>query len=116
MLAKESGESNQKFAAKIAAETESLARIVTEFLEFARPHGMSRQIVDLRPVLEDCAQEAGVGPQLSGTPHMRGSGDSVLVRQDISNLLRNSADTARNGARVKVSLSGSLRGDKLQAS
>src|SRR5258708_3326439 len=32
MLAQESGESNQQFAAKIASETESLARIVTEFL------------------------------------------------------------------------------------
>ena len=116
MLAKESGESNQKFAAKIAAETESLARIVTEFLEFARPHGMSRQIVDLRPVLEDCAQEAGVDLQLSGTPHMRVSGDSVLLRQAISNLLRNSAEAARNGARVKVAVSGSLREDKLQVS
>ncbi len=105
MLAKESGESNQKFA-----------RIVTEFLEFARPHGMSRQIVDLRPVLEDCAQEAGVDLQLSGTPHMRVSGDSVLLRQAISNLLRNSAEAARNGARVKVAVSGSLREDKLQVS
>jgi len=116
MLAQESGESNQQFAAKIAAETESLARIVTEFLEFARPHGMSRQIVDLRPVLEDCAQEAGVDLQLSGTPNMCVSGDSVMLRQAISNLLRNSAEAAGNGTRVKVAVSGSLQKDKLQVS
>jgi signal transduction histidine kinase len=116
MLAQESGESNQQFAAKIASETESLARIVTEFLEFARPHGMSRQIVDLRPVLEDCAHEAGVDLQLSDTPNMCVSGDSVMLRQAISNLLRNSAEAARNGTRVKVAVSGSLQKDKLQVS
>ncbi len=116
MLAQESGESNQQFAAKIASETESLARIVTEFLEFARPHGMSRQIVDLRTVLEDCAQEAGVDLQMSGTPNMCVSGDSVMLRQAISNLLRNSAEAARNGTRVKVAVSGSLQKDKLQVS
>src|SRR5258708_28385007 len=47
---------------------------------------------------------------------MRVSGDSVLLRQAISNLLRNSAEAARNGARVKVAVSGSLREDKLQVS
>src|SRR5258708_12639082 len=47
---------------------------------------------------------------------MRVSGDLVLLRQAISNLLRNSAEAARNGARVKVAVSGSLREDKLQVS
>jgi signal transduction histidine kinase len=114
MLAKESGGSNQQFAAKIADETESLSRIVTEFLEFARPHGMSRQTVDLRALLDDCSQETNVDLQLSDTPNMRVSGDSVLLRQAISNLLRNSAEAARNGTRVKVAVTGAVKDDKLQ--
>jgi signal transduction histidine kinase len=117
MLVQEAAsETGREFAGKIAAETESLSRIVTEFLEFARPHGMARQTVNLNAVLEDCAQETGVDLQLPADPVMEVTGDAVLLRQALSNLLRNSAEAGRNGARVKVSVHGSVDADKLQVS
>ncbi len=117
MLVQESAtETGRGFAGKIAAETESLSRIVTEFLEFARPHGMARQKVNLNAVLEDCARETGVDLQLPAAPIMEVTGDAVLLRQALSNLLRNSAEAGRNGARVKVSVHGSIEADKLQVS
>ncbi len=117
MLVQEAAsETGREFAGKIATETESLSRIVTEFLEFARPHGMARQTVNLNAVLEDCAQETGVDLQLPAEPVMEVTGDAVLLRQALSNLLRNSAEAGRNGARVKVLVHGSVEADKLQMS
>ncbi len=117
MLVQEAAsETARGFAGKIASETESLSRIVTEFLEFARPHGMARQTVNLKAVLEDCAQETGVDLQLTAAPALEVSGDAVLLRQAISNLLRNSAEASRNGSPVKVSVRGSVEAGKLQVS
>jgi signal transduction histidine kinase len=117
MLVQEAAsDTGREFAGKIASETESLSRIVTEFLEFARPHGMARQTVNLNAVLEDCAQETGVDLQLPKAPVLEVSGDAVLLRQAISNLLRNSAEASRNGSPVKVSVRGSVEADKLQIS
>jgi nitrogen fixation/metabolism regulation signal transduction histidine kinase len=117
MLVQEAAsDTGREFAGKIALETESLSRIVTEFLEFARPHGMARQTVNLNAILEDCAQETGVDLQLPPAPVMDVTGDAVLLRQAISNLLRNSAEASRNGSPVKVSVRGSVEADKLQVS
>ncbi|HWX54247.1 MAG TPA: ATP-binding protein [Verrucomicrobiae bacterium] len=111
-----SGEDTQTFAAKIASETQSLARIVTQFLDFARPHAMARQTVNLNAVLQDCAREAGVDLQLPDAPLTDIHGDSVLLRQAFANLLRNSAEAGRNGSPVTVAVSGSRLADKLQLS
>jgi PAS domain S-box-containing protein len=53
-------ETSQQFARKIAAETSSLTRIVSDFLNFARPQDIQAETVELRPLLQDCARECGV--------------------------------------------------------
>lgn len=111
-----SAESGGGFAAKIAQETEALARIVTEFLDFARPHSVVRQAVDLHAILRECAQDSGIHLQISDTLPLQVAGDSVLLRQAISNLLRNSAEAAANGRPVQVSVGGRLEAGKLQLS
>jgi two-component system, NtrC family, sensor histidine kinase AtoS len=101
----------RQFAEKIAAATNNLARIVTEFLNFARPQEADvagstappPQAVDVRSIIEECAREYNLELQFSGfeQPHTI-KGDRTLLRQLFSNLLRNSAEAAQNGQRTKV--------------
>jgi nitrogen fixation/metabolism regulation signal transduction histidine kinase len=95
------------FAARIEAETSSLARIVTDFLAFARPQAMRNEDLEVRPVLEQCARESGVELDLEKMPpDFTLTGDATALRQAFSNLLRNSAEAARDGCPVRVSVEG----------
>jgi signal transduction histidine kinase len=86
----------QEFAAKMQTETQSLARIVTEFLNFARPQGFAREAILLKPLLEDCARECNVELEArSLAPEVSLQGDPVALRQAFSNLFRNSAEAAQ---------------------
>lgn len=97
----------QQFAGKIAAETGSLTRIVTDFLKFARPLELGREPVDLRATIEDCARECGAEVKIGGLPEgFSMVGDPTALRQAFSNLLRNSAEASPNGARPVVEVSG----------
>jgi signal transduction histidine kinase len=105
----------QQFAGKIVAETASLTRIVTDFLNFARPQGLEAETVDLRPLIEDCARECGVALQLDGFPAgLSLRGDATALRQAFSNLLRNSAEAGRNGAPVNVQVSAEVDGHTIR--
>jgi signal transduction histidine kinase len=112
MLQKETDAStSNQFAGKIAGETASLARIVNDFLNFARPQGMEREPLDLRRMLEDCAEEARVELSAEGCPaEIPVLGDPTALRQAFSNLLRNSAEAARPGEVAKVTLSAKSDG------
>lgn len=93
----------REFASKIADETTSLARIVNDFLQFAKPEGLQRSQVDLRAILLDCAQESGVELDEAGLPmELKVEGDATALRQAFSNLLRNSAEAVEAGTRSKV--------------
>ena len=96
MLAQETEPETREFAQKIAIETNNLTRIVTDFLNFARPRGMQREPVDLISMLEDCAKENGIASNIAGGPaHVMG--DATALRQVFSNLMRNSKEAARPG-------------------
>jgi signal transduction histidine kinase len=93
----------QQFAGKIVDETGNLTRVVTDFLAFARPQELVSQAVDLRPMLEECARESAVDLDLAGVPSgFSLAGDPTALRQAFSNLLRNSAEAARDGVPVRV--------------
>ncbi len=93
----------QQFAGKIVDETGSLTRIVTDFLAFARPQELLPQDVNLHQTLEDCGREAAIELDLAGVPYgFSLCGDPTLLRQAFSNLLRNSAEAARDGVPAKV--------------
>lgn len=103
MLQSEQGDTVRDFAGKIASETSSLTRIVTDFLNFARPQEVDFEAVQLRPLLEDCARECGVSLDLAGVADdFELCGDRTALRQAFSNLLRNSAEAAPQGAHVAV--------------
>jgi signal transduction histidine kinase len=107
----------QQFAGKITAATQSLTRIVTEFLNFARPQAAdvngatvpADETIDVRSTLEECAREYNLDVRFSGFEEARTvRGDRTLLRQLFSNLLRNSAEAARNGQSTKVEISAEL--------
>ena len=96
------------FAAKIADETASLTRVVTDFLNFARPQSAENSLSEptlLRALIDECAQNCAVELDLSGClPTVMIEGDATAWRQAFSNLLRNSAEAARPGVPAQVSV------------
>ena len=108
-------ETSQQFARKIAAETSSLTRIVTDFLNFARPQDLQAETVELRPLLEDCARQCGIALRFGAfPPGLQLNGDPTALRQAFANLLRNSAEAARDGQPAEVAISAESAGEALR--
>jgi signal transduction histidine kinase len=104
-----------EFAAKIASETGSLSRIVTEFLNFAKPQGLAREEVELRPMIEDCAEEARVRLTFGAFPASATvKGDPVALRQAFSNLLRNSAEAMNAGEEARLEVAATADSKNLR--
>ena len=88
----------------IRAETESLSQVVTNFLNFAKPAQLTLTHVDLRGICERAAAEIRPDARgLGGDVDVRGEfgvvdGDEVLLRQALSNLLRNALEACADGA------------------
>ncbi len=96
----------RQFAGKIVDETANLTRIVTDFLAFARPQELASQAVNLRQTLQECGRETAVDLDLAAFPDAVSiSGDPTALRQVFSNLLRNSAEAARDGVPIRVTVS-----------
>ena len=103
MLAGATDPETREFAQKIALETGNLTRIVTDFLNFARPRGMQRESLDLRAMLEDCARENGVALTMENVPApCTVVADPTALRQVFSNLMRNSKEAERPGTAVAI--------------
>ncbi len=104
-----------QFAAKITAETESLARIVGDFLNFARPQTLATEPVDIPELLQRSAEECGVDLHLQSLPPELCTeilGDQTALQRCFANLLRNSAQAGRNGAPVRVEVEGTIDGSR----
>jgi signal transduction histidine kinase len=82
----------------IRQETESLGQIVTNFLNFARPAQLTLTDVDLRALVDRAADDFRADVETrGGAVTVRGDfaridGDEVMLRQAVSNLLRNSVE------------------------
>jgi signal transduction histidine kinase len=79
-------------------EVRLLARLVTDFLNFARPQHLNLSPVDLLSMVEDSARElraqlgeAGIDLRIEGD-FAEIVGDDTLLRRAFSNLLRNAAE------------------------
>jgi PAS domain S-box-containing protein len=103
MLAAETDPETREFAQKIALETNNLTRIVTDFLNFARPQGMQREPLDIIAMLQDCARENGLTLDLGDSPaECMVVADATALRQVFSNLMRNSKEAAPPATEVVV--------------
>jgi signal transduction histidine kinase len=101
---------SSEFATRIAGETANLSRIVSDFLNFARPQGSAREPVDVLALIQDCAAESHVAltTNASGTD-FTALGDPTALRQAFSNLLRNTAEAAqakKSAPSVQLDLTG----------
>jgi len=82
----------------IRAETEAMREVVTNFLNFARPTQLTVSPVDLRVVADRAADDLRADARaLGGDIVVSGAfatieGDDVLLRQALSNLLRNAIE------------------------
>ena len=105
----------QSFAGKIVDETQSLTRIVTDFLNFAKPRRLEDEALHPRVLLEDCGQECAVELDVSAVPaELELIGDATAMRQAFSNLLRNSAEAARDGSRTRVKVNAEVADDAVR--
>jgi signal transduction histidine kinase len=88
----------------IRAETESMREVVTNFLNFARPTQLNFSHVDLRAVAERAADDLRADARaLGGDISVKGEfatidGDDVLLRQALSNLLRNAIEACASAS------------------
>jgi PAS domain S-box-containing protein len=88
----------EPLADAVVAESHSLARVVSEFLQFARPEPLHLESVDLKALLDGLieelasrAAEAGVALALTGEA-VRVDGDEPLLRKAFSNLVVNAIE------------------------
>lgn len=104
----------REFAAKITAETVELSRIVTDFLNFARPKALNRQPLRLSELLRAAASGTGVDLDCSQVPAACTIvADETALKQSFANLFRNSAQAARNGRPVHVKVAARSSGHQV---
>lgn len=90
----------QPYVEGIRQETEALGRVVTNFLNFARPEQVAFSRVDMgalvRRTAEEIRHELPAGTTVETTGEFADiHGDEVLLRQAFSNLLRNAAEACQ---------------------
>ena len=81
----------------IRQETDTLGRVVTNFLGFARPESITLAPLDLRSVIDRAAEDLRVELPAPLTLTVAGDfghvpGDEILLRQTFANLIRNAAE------------------------
>jgi len=89
----------------IRQETEALGKVVTNFLNFARPEQVSLARVALGPLarraVEELRRELPAGTTLETAGEFGEiAGDEVLLRQGFSNLVRNAAEACQGAGVV----------------
>lgn len=114
MIRSEAGESELgQHAQKILTEARALARVMADFLNYAKPVKLEPQVVPLRELLEAAASEIQpTAPEakfsLDGT-FQSVRGDASLLRQAFLNLLRNAAESvASRGGEGRVVVRGEV--------
>jgi PAS domain S-box-containing protein len=95
----------------IRQETTAMGEVVTNFLNFARPDPLTMTPLDLATIVERAAADQAVEP---GGVAIRGEfgrvmGDEVLLRQALSNLMRNSVEACSEaGVRPFIQVTGAI--------
>jgi signal transduction histidine kinase len=98
----------------IRQEAEALGKVVTNFLNFARPDQVVFAPVDLEALIRKTADDlrhdlpANTAITVTGA-FDRIDGDEVLLKQAIGNLLRNAAEACDvNGTRPEIAVNGAI--------
>jgi nitrogen fixation/metabolism regulation signal transduction histidine kinase len=97
-------DAQRKCVEGIRQETAALGQVVTNFLNFARPERLTLVEVDLGPIVRRAIEDVDAG---GGRIEIEGefgaiNGDEVLLRQALSNLVRNGVEAAIDAGRPPV--------------
>jgi signal transduction histidine kinase len=98
----------RKYLEALRTETESLGQLVTNFLNFARPTQLAAAPVELEQIARRVADEhLAEASAHGGTIAVGGTwaivdGDEVLLRQALSNLVRNAVEATVGAGRVPL--------------
>ena len=113
ILSRKMDENNLSAVEAISREVAVMDRIITDFLSFAKPKELVLAEVDLRELIAGC--ESAISDAAEGISVINDTGtlpvviaDEVLLRQSITNLLRNAIESMPDGGILKIS--GSLDG------
>jgi PAS domain S-box-containing protein len=98
----------------LVSEAQSLARVVSEFLQFARPEPLHTEAFDLTALVEALAEElrpraaqSGIELSVEGEP-IQLEGDELLLRKAVFNLVTNAiealSDARTENACVRIEL------------
>src|SRR5215207_1680331 len=103
----------------IRSETEELGQVVTNFLNFAKPTQLTKGTVVMATVIDRAADDIRAEVQSRGGELVirgefgRVDGDDVLLRQAISNLLRNALEACVDGGITpRIAVDGSIDRDQ----
>jgi PAS domain S-box-containing protein len=94
----------RSFAEKIVSETRALTQVVTDFLDISKPLVLSPGPVNIREIIDEVIEDLKRIDNFSNLPLLvEGKftlvqGDIVLLRQALSNLLRNSCEAMAGAA------------------
>ena len=106
ILSKKVDESLRPNVTAIAKEVEVMDRIINDFLTFARPPEPMLTPVQIRDLVEGCISSITVSPDIvvrtdiAALPVIKG--DEVLLRQAITNLVRNAVEAMPEGGELSV--------------
>lgn len=112
-------ETYRPYVEGIRQETTAMGEVVTNFLNFARPDPLALAAVDLRAIVDRAAADL---PLECGRVDVKGEfgqvlGDEVLLRQALSNLLRNSVEACTAaGIEPIVDVTGALDASHIRIS
>ena len=98
----------QKRAAALVREVEEMARVISDFLEYARPIQVERAVLSLDRLLEELLREAreknpGVSFQASLVP-VQVRGEEYLLKKAIQNLLMNAVQSMEQAPEKRVEI------------
>jgi signal transduction histidine kinase len=94
---------------KVIDEVRTLNRVITEFLEFARPVAPSPEWTPVARLVDDAAfllgpemERAGVELHQDVPAELRVYADAEQVKRALANLMKNAVQAMRNGGRLRV--------------
>ena len=93
----------------ITKEVEGMNRIISDFLSFAKPSDLVISKINLKELIQESIQALDAADKVSimfkGADAVKISGDEVLLRQCMTNLLQNSLESMRDGGGLTIEVS-----------
>lgn len=111
LLGKRVDEADRPTVESITSEIQSMDKIISELLAFAKPTVLNTERVDLNDIVRE-AVEAVIGDSdtvkvlihTDGTEPLLIDADDVLLRQAVTNILLNSVDALQDGGNIDIEL------------